>query len=79
MEALTLKELKKIEKWYAEHDDDMTPQDTKLYDKINMIIEEMEDDEEVCVKTSLYDDDSVDELDEESKDSYYYDSDFEED
>lgn len=72
MEALTLKELKKIEKWFASHEEDMDASDNKIYEKINMIIGEIEDlDDEGQIKTSYYDEDSEDAM-EEDKDNYYY-------
>jgi cell wall assembly regulator SMI1 len=73
MEALTLKELKKIEKWYATHEEDMDSSDNKIYEKINMIIEDMEEtiEEDASIKTSLYDEDPEDDLEEDREDCYY--------
>lgn len=69
MEALTLKELKKIEKWYAQHEEDMDASDNKIYEKINIIIEDMEEviEEEGTIKTSRYDEDP-----EEDREEFYY-------
>lgn len=78
MESLTIKELRKIEKWYADHEEEMDASDNKVYEKINMIIEEMEDvNEEDSIKTSYYDDDPEEDS-EEDKDNYYYEN-FDED
>lgn len=73
MEALTLKELKKIEKWFVAHEDDMDAADSMVYEKINLLIEDMLLlDEEDTVKVSLYDEDEdMRETDAEEESSYY--------
>ena len=69
MEALTLKELKKIEKWYAQHEEDMDGEDSNLYEKINIIIEDMEDVGEESSIDTTYEDSEDEDSDE---DNYCY-------
>lgn len=81
MEALTLKELKKIEKWYTDHEEDMVTSDHKLYDKILAIIEDLEysSDEEATIKAEIYDVDPDDTSDEDTRNdsaALYYEEEF---
>lgn len=78
MDTLTLKELKRIVKLFENHEEDMDSTDTKIYEKICIIIEDLEDvsEDHEAIKTD-YDEENLDH-NEEDKETLYYEQ-FDED